>query len=75
MTKLERLKREAREAATRRGHTLVRFYRNGIPAAEISGMSAECSQCGMSVTVRPKPMPNEIDIGGEAVALNCRGSR
>jgi hypothetical protein len=26
----------------------------------------------MEVSINAKPLPNEIDIGGEAVALNCK---
>ena len=32
---------------------------------------SRCKICGMEVSVNVKPMPNEIDIGGEAVALDC----
>lgn len=27
--------------------------------------------CGADVFVNARPLPNEIDIGGEAVAVNC----
>jgi hypothetical protein len=30
-----------------------------------------CIHCGMDVSINARPLPNEIDIGGEAVALNC----
>lgn len=70
MTKLQRLKREARAAATARGHTLARFnYWHG------GRYYAYCSQCGEEALVRERPAPNEIEIGGEAVALNCKGSQ
>ena len=32
-----------------------------------------CIYCDMYVQVIPKPYPNEIDIGGTAVALDCVG--
>jgi hypothetical protein len=32
---------------------------------------SHCKVCGKTVTINSHPMPNEIDIGGEAVALNC----
>jgi hypothetical protein len=32
-----------------------------------------CLNCGQSVRVNSQPMPNEIDIGGKAVALDCPG--
>lgn len=72
MTRFERLKREARETATARGHELGRFLpmgegqRKGHRAA-----FARCGACGMGVTVETKPPPNGIEIGGEAVALTC----
>jgi hypothetical protein len=31
-----------------------------------------CTKCGKYVQVCTKPQPNEIDIGGTAVALNCK---
>lgn len=30
-----------------------------------------CKKCAKQVHLNPTPAPNEIDIGGEAVALNC----
>jgi len=33
--------------------------------------SLECKDCKMSVMVKENPLPNEINVGGEAVALNC----
>ena len=66
MTKLNRLKREARDAAEWRGHTLARFR-----ASDTRYHFAQCTQCNQGVSVTLTPRPNEIDIGGEAVALNC----
>ncbi len=31
-----------------------------------------CQSCGRSIVVRMFPMPNEVRIGGEAVALDCK---
>lgn len=31
-----------------------------------------CSKCGMDVDLNTNPAPNQIDIGGEALALNCK---
>lgn len=70
MTKLQRLKREAHDAATWRGHTMTRFQ-----SLSRVYWHAHCSQCGKYVQVTLHPRPNEIDIGGEAVALNCKGSQ
>lgn len=30
-----------------------------------------CTRCGMDVTLTTHPAPNDIDISGEAVALDC----
>ena len=67
MRKLERLIREARESCNFRGHKMAQFRRSksGVYAA------AYCTKCDRSVVVLTNPLPNEIDIGGEAVALGC----
>ena len=67
MRTIERLKREAKEAATWRGHELGKFKRHEWRTSHCA--TAECS-CGAIVTVNSRPMPNEIDICGDAVALN-----
>lgn len=64
MTRRDALKREARAVAAWRGHNLGRFE-NATDYRAI----AECD-CGAYVQVNAKPMPNQIDIGGDAVALN-----
>lgn len=63
--KLETLKRHARAAATWRGHDLGRFASHACPA----GATAECRRCGAYVQVLSRPAPNDIDIGGDAVAV------
>lgn len=47
----------------------MRRFRTHTCLAEIC--SSVCKICGKRVVIMPKPLPNEIDIGGEAVALNC----
>ena len=70
-----RLKREARHSATFRGHNLgnwvndVYFYNI---KEQIRSM-AICKCCGMEVHINTRPLPNDIDVGGEAVALTCIG--
>lgn len=68
MRAIDRLKREAKESCSFRGHTMSRFRR-----MEFWTKCAEsiCTSCGASVHVDAKPAPNGIDIAGEAVALNC----
>ena len=68
MATLRDLKTEAKSAATWRGHHMKRFETvNGHAATSV------CRWCSMGIYVDAKPAPNGIDIGGEAVALNCEG--
>lgn len=67
MTKLNKLKKEAREAAEFRGHRLQRFRHDSKTNAY-----AYCATgCGMGVFVSTNPPPNGIDISGRAVAVQC----
>ena len=65
---LARLKFSAEQAAQWRGHTLSEWrdfvHREGVSIAK-------CTVCGAEAHVKVEPMPNEIDVSGEAVALNC----
>ena len=66
---VDTLKIEALEACGYRGHTMGQwddFTIHGGPASR-----CKCAVCGMDVQVEEKPSPNSIDIGGQAVALNC----
>lgn len=66
MTKLAKLKREAREAAEFRGHRLFRFRGKTLDAW------AYCKTgCGMGAFVHTNPPPNGIGIHGRAVAEEC----
>ena len=59
--------RDAREAATWRGHRMARFTHESKTQAY-----AYCQTgCGMGAFVDTKPSANGIDIHGRAVALNC----
>ena len=49
-----------------RGHKMGDFE----PIAQHIAVSC-CKQCNMQVAINTHPLPNEIDIGGEAVALDC----
>lgn len=64
--KKECLRIEAKEACEYRGHNMNRFehYASGR-------CLSTCKICGKAVSVIARPAPNEIDIGGEAVALTC----
>lgn len=70
MRKIERLKKEALESCKLRGHNMKRFIRHDYwPTVRY----AHCRNCGRQVVVNSRPQPNGIEIGGEAVALNCKG--
>jgi hypothetical protein len=64
---LETLRRDAATACKWRGHSM----RWSKPSNDGHRMYGECRSCGMQVVLLDTPMPNEIEIGGEAVALNC----
>jgi hypothetical protein len=70
MRLIDRLKRDARRAATFRGHKLSRFAAHHF---QTKLASATCTHegCEAKVTVNTFPQPHEIDVGGTAVALNC----
>lgn len=73
-TKAAKLKKEAREAATWRGHDLGRFETSGFwTAGDRFVATAECKTpgCDAQVTVNTNPAPNQIDIMGDAVAVGC----
>ena len=67
MTKLDRLIKEAGESCQYRGHRMSRFQHTESQTQAYS----YCRVCGCDVGVKTNPLPNEIDIGGEAVALDC----
>ena len=66
MTKLRRLQLEALGSCRFRGHRMSRFE-HSTPDNAVSS----CLDCPATVQVLSHPAPNQIDIGGEAVALNC----
>ena len=62
------LKHEAKLSCLYREHKMTRYIKTGP-----GRYYAECKTCGNWVQVCVHPLPNEIDIGGPAVALNCEG--
>ena len=64
---LGRLEGEAeRTAGFFRGHTELASW------VDYGGAShAECRKCGAEMTVILNPKPNETQISGEAIAVNC----
>lgn len=68
VTNIRTLKRKAREAAESRGHLMGRFSSN----VKGTSASSQCMHCHCFAHVNVRPQPNDIDIGGSAVALNCK---
>ncbi len=64
---MERLKQLAEESANWHEHDLGEWTLH--PKKNVSW--ANCIDCRMSAIVNINPLPNEIDIGGPAIALNC----
>jgi hypothetical protein len=77
MTKMARLKQEAREAAKLKGHTLGRFKASVLTGSssqsERPGAAAVCRVCGAMVVVDSAPAPHEPEIMGEGVEIQCLG--
>ena len=76
MTKLERLKAEARETATLRGHMLGRFKASVITPESGKGVErpaavAYCDICADFVVVAPDPPQGEPEIRGQAMDGDC----
>jgi len=61
---------DATRAAQRiRGHSIAWSLLDSNRAKGV------CVKCEMHVYVNTKPDPNEIEIAGDAIALNCNGSK
>ncbi len=69
MRMLDKLKKEATESCDWRRHNLSAWTHFNCDRSA----SAECinKNCSASVCVHTEPMPNDIDIGGSAVAMTC----
>jgi len=65
---IKSLRRQAARSAAYRGHSM-RWE------METDYAIGTCRHCGKCVVCLTKPAPNEIDIGGEAVALGCLEKR
>ena len=66
---LSLLKLEAENSCLYNGHNMKwdRVYKFTVKGSR----NAECTYCGMAVSIKTHPQPNEIDIGGNAVVLTC----
>ena len=63
---MEKLKQEALDACGFRGH-IMGVWDDYRPDAAV----CECIRCGAQAAITLDPLPNGIEIGGEAVAMHC----
>ena len=68
-TLIRKLKEKAILSCTMRCHTMKNFETVKFSPKQV--FTSYCKYCNMWVQVIPKPYPNEIDIGGPAVAVTC----
>lgn len=68
LTKLLEL---ANQSCTSQGHVIS--WSPPYHGERTSLQNGICLVCKMEVHCNTKPLPNGIDIGGEAVALSCPG--
>jgi len=66
----EELKRSARQSCYWRGHRMKPIRLTHKMSGHRRG-AARCNFCPAWVNVLEHPAPNEIEIGGPAVAMNC----
>lgn len=67
---LNYLRKLAQATTSFRGHRM----KWGSPFGKAGGPFSQfgrCKKCGKETLLTESPAPNEIDISGEAVALNC----
>lgn len=75
MRRLDRLIIQARAGMVARGHqpgAFTKLARSSYGENEVA--IAHCKRCNQMVQVLAHPRANEIEIGGQAVALNCVGN-
>jgi hypothetical protein len=71
--KLSTLKKQAQSSTKFRGHSMK--WDAPIEFNTRSVQIGRCTACGAEVALNTRPFPNEINIGGEAVAINCMDVR
>ena len=69
MKRVKSLIQEAKDAIRFRGHVMRRFQRNE------TGAFYTCPCCEAVISVTVKPMPNECELTGDALAVECVGSQ
>jgi hypothetical protein len=67
----KQLRASAHAAAKKRGHNMGNFAKVRMNAKH-PAWSAQCKRCHRHMQVCLNPYPNETEIGGDAVALNCK---
>ena len=60
------LMEETKNAVLHRGHNVKNWQVLGNDCYAL-----ECADCKKTVMIKEHPLPNEIKVGGEAVAVNC----
>lgn len=70
MKKVDRLRKELLEACKFRGHKMKSIGLNFAFGRVRQGYI--CQDCGKWAGFDTDPEPNGIEIGGEAVAVNCK---
>lgn len=72
MKTLDELKAEALEACNFREHVMGK-WEDSFNTVNGDISYCQCKLCAEWVQVETNPQPNSIDIGGPAVAVNCKG--
>jgi len=71
MMREQRLKKKALEAMRFRGHKVDRRWLTYGDYPNLRFQNV-CDECGKSAWIILHPLPNEIEISGEAVAVGCK---
>ena len=70
MDKMNQLKVEALQDTKFRGHVMGDWISHNYYTETIQ--FCHCLKCDMQVVINTKPLPNKINVSGEAVALTCK---
>jgi len=68
------LKRHAQTITTNRNHKMMwgqKYFYNCTLSGDFYAIQGFCRLCNREVMVIENPAPNEVDIGGSAIAENC----
>lgn len=70
MRKIDRLIKEGKESAAFRGHKMKRTHYGHDSSGCLTAVY-ECEKCQRTFYVTDKPMPNEAELRGSALAVEC----